>query len=517
MPKYKVDTDQGAFMVELDQPPESLDQLRSLVQDRLSGGQTQGQQAVAAPTQPEQSMFRDPGGNLRLPNPVDVLGGAVTGLNKITEAAGEFVGEPARAGTQALIESYAPESVKKHAPEIAAGVGTAANVGTQFYAPGKVVEGVVGGINLAKKGLQAIAPKLPGAAVALRESARKLAEGIPGRILPAQPSDELYALVNEMNPNVKLPSFARLTGELAAKEAKLEQYGLGSEKIAGVAGKTGKALKETPQREARFLGDLYEQGPRPSQLKEVSFSEVETIRRRIGERLGELRKQGGEELGAYKQMFKSLSDDLEQAAEQGVGPAFQALKAANKAARREFASGEVGEIVTKAIQKREGTNFENISFSQIYNKFKAKTNPASGEYDELFAKSFTPGETSSILKDTFEMSKIPVPPPPKGLNVGSGLINRRAGIGGTAGGLIGGAITGTPMGATMGGLAGGLTTIGGAEVVSKILQSNWGRKTLIKFLNAAPYGINAQNINVLNMIARGITGENLPPTGTGEQ
>src|SRR5688572_23796236 len=75
-------------------------------------------------------------------------------INQGLEAAGEYVGEPVRKATEPL------------GPNVSAALGTAANIGTQFAIPSMVT----GGANLALKGARAIAPKLPGAGTALRET-----------------------------------------------------------------------------------------------------------------------------------------------------------------------------------------------------------------------------------------------------------------------------------------------------------------------------------------------------------
>jgi len=338
---------------------------------------------------------------------------------------------------------------------------------------------------LVRQGAQKLAPHLPGASVGIRERGAQQIEQIPASLAPPVKSQDLYKAVEQVNPTVSTPGLKKLAKELSDKEDELSKYGLSDPSIKKIADQ----IKDAP-----------DQAP---------FALIQSVRQRIGERIGELRRAGGEGLGAFKRMFRSLSDDLDEIANQSpnneASQAFNLLKQANAAAKREFAVGELEEIFTASIGKaKEGAQFNSSNFAQALNKVQklAKDDP-------LFAKGIGQEGLERVTKTLDDLRKIPVLPPPKGVNVGSALVNRQIGVGGGIGAAVGGMVGG-PGGA---GIGAGIGTAAGAFVpwaVSRMLQTDKGAQLLIRFMESPGGLMTPQKIAAMAAFVRGSTGENFP-------
>ncbi len=347
-------------------------------------------------------------------------------------------------------------------PNISAGLATAADMGTQLvgapYALGKV-----GSLGL--RATQGIARNLPGAQITLREMGKDIIEAFPSALKPPISSKVLYEKVDALNPVVTVPNLPKISKAIAADEEMLAQSGLGNARLAKTAGKmTARTSIETP-------GGV-------SIPRALPFKEVNAIRDRIGKRIGELRMKGGEELGQWKQLYKTLSGDLENAANAGTTEAFNLLKDANKAANREFAIGELDDIFNSTIgRKLEGQEFTSSAFAKAYNKIKDMRRS-----NELFEKGFQEGSTNkldNIQKTLDELRKIKINPPPKGVNVGSMVLGRQATIGGSIGALIGTAVgVGPGVGAAVGAGVGTGVPWG----ISRIMQTPAASAKLVSLL-----------------------------------
>ncbi len=388
------------------------------------------------------------------PGGVEGLVQAVTGLGKATmgaartvfspiqaagDAAGEVTGEAARSGAQSL--GMGPDASAAIGTAIGAPINAAIQLWAAPYAIAKAAPSLM-------KAVQAGAARLPGAQVTLRDIAAKAVEAWPTKFAPPRPSKDIYAELAQTNPSLSLPEFNGIAKKLAAKEAELADFGLGNSSVGSAADKIGEAT---------------------NYFKQVPFDVVQKVRSRIGARIGELRTKGGEALGEYKQLYKGISESLENAANNGVGAAFAKLKEANKAANREFSIGELQDIITKNIGKAlEGQEFTSKNFAKTLNDVNAQALK-----DPLFEKGLGSVNLKTVRDNLTEFAKLKVLPPPKGVNVGSLLGMQRAGAGAAIGEMVGG-----HTGAVIGSGIGVLTP----PIVSRIVQSKAGTAALANIL-----------------------------------
>lgn len=377
-------------------------------------------------------------------------------------AVGEMSGEAVRSATEGALGPTGSAIA-------GTAVGAPLNALTQVYGIPQLIKRAAPVVTQAA---QAVARSLPGAQVALREIGKKVVEALPAMMKPARPSAEIYAEVQNLNPTVVLSQFSKTAERIAAGEGTLKKYGVANTGLESVA---GKLAESTAASEVHNLP------------KELPFREVQAIRQRIGERIGELRAKSGEGLGAYKQLFKALSSELETSADIGAKAAnspaareaFAKLKEANTAANREFALGELDDIFNATLGRaREGVEFTSSNFAQALNKIRDLRRS-----DELFAKGMGPENLNKIEARLDELRKLKVLPPPKGQNVGSALVATRVAAGSGLGFSIGTLIGGPQVGAVVGG-AGGFLGAVGPPVISRIVQSEKGSKALMKTLEA---------------------------------
>jgi hypothetical protein len=396
---------------------------------------------------------------------LQAVGGAGRVLTSPFTAAGavggEAVGETVRSATEGL------------GPNISAALGTAVgapvNAAIQLYA---APQAIARAAPYVMKGAQSIARGLPGAQVTLREMGKKIIEALPSMMQPPRPAQELYAEVEKVNPPVMLSNFSKVAEGIAGREEALKKYGVSNTGIESVASKLSESTAATPVLNLP---------------KELPFHEVQAVRQRIGERIGELRQSGGEGLGSYKQLFKSLSQELEATAATGAQSAnspaareaFAKLKEANAAQNREFALGELDDVFNATLGRAlEGKEYTSSSFAQALNKIRNLRRD-----DELFAKGLGAENLNKIESHLDELRKLKITPPPSGANFGSGAAYiRGAGTSGIAFG-IGNYFGGPQLGATLGALSGGSALLL-PPIISKIVQSDKGSKALVNVLKA---------------------------------
>ena len=354
------------------------------------------------------------------------------------EAVGEGVGEAVRSSTQDYLGVNGSSAA-------GATLGAMANMATQFLA---VPFAIAKAAPRLMQATQSAVSHLPGAQVTLRDLAKKAVEAFPAKMAPTRPSRELYDELSGMNPMLNVPEFRSIAAAINKKESALAEFGLGSG-AGGVAGKIEAATGN---------------GPLP-------FNVVQSVRQRIGARIGELRQTGGEALGEYKQLYKGISQSLENAAEQGTGEAFTLLKHANKAANREFSLQEFDDMVNKTMGRAlEGQEFTSSNFAKLLNSVRDAKRK-----DPLFAKGLGDANLKTIEDNLEQAAKLRINPPPKNVNVGSALRVARGSAGAMVGNYIGG-----PTGAIYGG---GIAMIA-PEIMSRIVQSKAGTQMLTDVLKA---------------------------------
>lgn len=485
--RVRVPTNQGIIEFQTDRPPKSNEEAMAALEEHIA---SQGGELSIKPSEPIA-----PGP----PMPderVDPFSGRF-GLSTL-EAVGKFIDIPARFAGEQIQDITQPML----GPTGSALAATAADVGTGLA--------VGGGIGKAAKGLSFLARKgarfLPGAGTALREEGAEIVRRVPGAMRPSQSPENLFAVVEQMNPTVKLPEFTAMAKRLAKEEARLGEFGLGAPRVSGVAAKIKVATEETKRvmPAGKFLGDEFEQEVKfITESKDVPFQLVQDVRRRLGQRIGSLRKSTAsdaqEQLGSFKQMFAALSKDLEKSADEGIGPAFQALKEANQAARRKFVSEEVDDLIQPALNRvLEGTDRTKTAFAKLLNDVREKRRA-----DPLFASakdSFVVKNLDDLEGTLNELRKLPIPPPPKGVFAGSVVAARRT----SAGGLIGGTISSAMgMGFQPGAVVGGVGGIAVAEGISKLLQTQGGRQWLLNFVKKEPGALfNPKNFTMFSTVAR---------------
>lgn len=302
---------------------------------------------------------------------------------------------------------------------------------------------------------------LPGAQDALLTQGLQDLKGTTDNLLTGRPtSQQLYGVVDQMNPKVaSLPNLEKAATSIASNEATMEKFGLESKTLIN----TASSIKDT----------LAQPGG-------MDFQQARDILRRIGQRIDDLRDPlrrstgSGEELGAMKQLYAGLLDDMEAR----TPKASRALVAANQAAKREFAVGELNDVIDKGVKAVQGKGPESINFSTMLNNLKSEIRK-----NELFADAFQPGELEKIEDTLKELSKLPVSSAPRGANYGSGRVAGRGSIGGILGGAASYAAGGdVSTGAALGGMA----NIAASQVISSALMTDTGRSFLLRLVRGQP-------------------------------
>ena len=322
--------------------------------------------------------------------------------------------------------------------------------------------------------------RLPGASPTLHEMAAEQLGKIPGAIQPTATAESLYKIADGFSPRIEMPGLIATADKVLSRE----QQAAAGLKLPGLT-KTAESLQSAAQ------------GGMP-------FQDVRVNLRRVGDKIRELRDTGGEELGAYKQMWRAMMDDMEAAAASGspAEPAVQALKAANAAMKREYAAEELGDILTKrALAIRGDLGFMRNGEPQVQVNFNKALKEI--KVSEDIKKSLTPKEYGDLIKDLTVMAQsIPVLPSQAGANVGSRALNLRAytGVGlGTSAGAVAGtwAGFGPVLGTTVGGGLGLVAGAAGPTILGKLLVSEGGRRFLHGVLSGTGGVITPQAMSIL--------------------
>ena len=445
--KWRVETDQGNFEVEFDRQV-TLEEARTAAERQLG----------IAPEAPSRESgltgLRQPAADVErraarflLPLAAVAATGPAAGALGITSRAGTL-------GLEALLGGLGEAGTQA--------VGLAEPSATQIgLAAGSPLAGRAAGAATGFLRRQA-ALRLPGAGQALRQAGVRTAEGLPGTIAPKTPSDALYDLVDQFNPNVPLGPLKGKAAKIVGEEAVAEQFGLGLS-TTEIAKKLAKA-------------------------DELPFQDVRLLMRRLNERIGGAKAKGGEGLGDLMQLKRSFAESLEQAADKQVGEAFAVLKEANSAFRQEIAQDTLTDILSRAITPLEGREAVNISAGKALKQLNEAVRK-----DRFLEKSFPAGSLDRIRTALEEIRKLPVIGAPSGADAGSKALLKRSVVGGALGEL-GGQAFGLPTGT--GAAIGTISGIGLSESISQLLQTEMGTRFLLRAVRESG-GLITRNVSGL--------------------
>lgn len=353
-----------------------------------------------------------------------------------------------------------------------------------------------------------LATRAPGAAAALAEIGESIANKIPAIIRPKVSSADLYAQVERFNPTIDLTATRAAAKSLAGKEDVLAEIApsLKSTLIKGTAesieSATAGSTKTVTSPILNAQGNPITTTVTTKPTGEASFQAVRAALKRVGEKINELKpvggEGGGEGYGAMKKLYAALQEDLENAAASGpmATQARAALKAANATFAKEKTADELADFITKSGLTTVKSGDEMIT----------RVNPARiadfiRENTELFSK-VPAGEMAEIKSTLTKLAKIPTPPPPTGVQHGSGPMLRQA----LGGGALAGASTGYALGDPVMGIAAGQAVTGimalAPAIIARATMSPAGRAHLVKLLTEKHGVLDHQALAVLAQVVR---------------
>jgi hypothetical protein len=399
VPKYKVTAPDGRTLVlSGDKPPTQAD-----LNDIFAHRQT---------NIPDAEQFQMPGF-------LDTLSGEVSG--GLGQMASQFdVAPPPDSFMGKVREAVAPPPAILGALRVMAAPATAAGKalgGTVLEQTGSpVAAGVADAITQVLSGsmfgkalggaLPAAAKRLPGAQAGLRELALEDARALPIKYAPA-PNEvsQLYDEAALHNPIIPLPKLTQMARDIQTNETVMGRLGAGDSKIATIAAKIG----ATP-------------------TGELPFQTIRQYQARLGDMMHDAQMSNDSvQAGSLKRLYGALAQDISDAPMTvgDAGPAVEALTKAKYAARREFASQELGDIIEGAVSPGpQGSPIpEQARFQSMLKAFDKKV-----KTDSRFAGSFTKTELGDIRQTLEQFRQLKPIPPPSGVNFGSGRIAANAGI-----------------------------------------------------------------------------------------
>lgn len=470
MPKYKVDTDQGSFVVELDQPPSDMGQMRDLITQHLVGenkkfvseGNQVATQLAAGPERrsappmdqiltPQQLEQRVTAGGFAQPA-MPTQQGVMDTLNKPFQVVGDVAGK----AVQDVIDPV-------QNPNLSAAAGALTNAAVQTFAPGAVARGG----QMVTKGVVSI---LPGSQAAKMEGAIDSTRGV---------------LASKSETAAKRTAgFERAVSKIpAGEQSPLPKTLQAIDRL--ISKESGAAIKD-----GGLLGDLNAlKSTINANNDQHSLGWIDSELTRIGQKTKSV--QGQQANPAYKELFAAMADDLESTTKANSGRATvtptgrgAVIRAKDKTIRNEKGWEDLTEEFEKLVKTKRGMGGqEDINANQLLDKLKNKP---------FLKESLRPEDWKDvevIFKKLADMAPLP---PPRGAMFGAGR------FAGTAGGI---ASPLTLMGVDPGtAMAVGGTTAAAADVLRLLLPRPWGRKALRAVLESGP--LNQAKIDSLNQIAR---------------
>lgn len=174
----------------------------------------------------------------------------------------------------------------------------------------------------------------------------------------------------------------------------------------------------------------------------LSPAELQAELEGSGEMVAKLQAAGGKGSGASKQLFKAMTNDLDDAVKMAnpAAPAALTLKAARDTFKKESVLKEIGEAITDATKSMRGQGGDvQFNASAVLNSLKKN------DFYKTALSGKEQGEIESLLK---LLNKIPALGPGSGAQHGFGRLGRSVVSGGVGGGI--GMASGGPMGAGIG-------------------------------------------------------------------
>ena len=321
------------------------------------------------------------GGVMSLPGIVGVLGRAAPVVSAGAEAAGQY---GARQANVAM------------GTEAPGGTGDIASVGLPLAAR---IAGAVGKFGMTH---------MPGAQAAMHEEGAVMARALPEAMRPNPSSTALFQVAETYNPLIAPSNLTDTAIELLKAEQKLAT-GLKNPDLIRVT---------------RGIIDLGKKNP-----DGVPLQDLYKNMKRVGALVGETEKAGGPLHGAYKNLYRSMYQDLEETTAEGFsGSAIseggvEALTKAIKAARKEFATDDLKELIETSITPAQGTrDLESVRGATMLRKWETKLRK-----DERFAGSFTDDDKEAITQTFKDLQELPRLPPERGAAAGSAMFGARTG------------------------------------------------------------------------------------------
>lgn len=223
----------------------------------------------------------------------------------------------------------------------------------------------------------------------------------------------------------------------------------------------------------------------------IPIDELRAYQKKIGDLVGQTRKAGGEEHGAYKRLMSSVFDAYDNAVKSGGagGAAAESVRTAVNASKKEFAKAELKRIVEQSISEGRKDALPSLNKGRILDELRV----GKGKYADLIERALDPYELADI-KAAIAGINAPVLPPQPGAPVGSSQRWIQRGVGGLVGGAVGGI-----MGAGTGALAGPLVADGLAE----LMMTQKGRDA-VRWASKQGFDMNHETIAMLGqMVASG--------------
>lgn len=450
-------------------------------------------------------------------NPVDLMFKVLQGINAPFQYASrkveENIGEPVR---RSLQEDFGLS------PEMSAGIATGLTLPArgmiEILGPAKAIQLGTSGISRSAQALGERLSRTPNVAFGRRQAAIQRVqtpEGEPGPLVQAlkspTPSSTLYEEIGEANPVIPLRELKPILNQIQKEEALAAGTGLEHPQTTRLVSELDKKFfKQTIKSETSPLLDEFGK-PITREIiaggkGEAEFQQARLLMKRLNERIGRLKTEGGEEFGDALQVKKGFIKSLDVAAEGEAGPAWEKLRAANKAFKQELGYDKVSEIIGRKVKMLEGrpeAEAQNIAAGQAFKEIRQffKDEPD-------IARAMPPGSVTRLQNGLERLRQLPLFPAPSGVSAGSqnimGKIFMSSGIGGTAGAAVGGAMAGPP-GGVVGGALGAVTYYKLGDVISRALGKPGGIQLVEKLMrsNTGSAGFTPDQIAVLGTFIRG--------------